>query len=119
MYAIESFLEATERIPLLPGPTPLHDLREAHWNKDIRLLIKRDDMTGIGPGGNKVRSLEYILGEAKAKGATEILAAGPEQSNLCVLAAAACARADCPKWRHCSFRTVTRVVYGQSRSRTI
>ena len=93
MYAIESFLESTERIPLLPGPTPLHDLREAHWNKDIRLLIKRDDMTGIGPGGNKVRSLEYILGEAKAKGATKILAAGPEQSNLCVLAAAACARA--------------------------
>lgn len=50
-------------------------------------------MTGIGPGGNKVRSLEYILGEAKAKGATKILAAGPEQSNLCVLTAAACARA--------------------------
>lgn len=93
MYAIESFLETTERIPLLPGPTPLHDLREAHRNKDIRLLIKRDDMTGIGPGGNKVRSLEYILGEAKAKGATKILAAGPEQSNLCVLTAAACARA--------------------------
>lgn len=93
MYAIESFLETTERIPLLSGPTPLHDLREAHRNKDIRLLIKRDDMTGIGPGGNKVRSLEYILGEAKAKGATKILAAGPEQSNLCVLTAAACARA--------------------------
>ena len=50
-------------------------------------------MTGIGPGGNKVRSLEYILGEAKAKGATKILAAGPEQSNLCVLTAASCARA--------------------------
>lgn len=93
MHAIESFLETTERIPLLPGPTPLHDLREARRDKDIRLFIKRDDMTGIGPGGNKVRSLEYILGEAKSKGATKILAAGPEQSNLCVLTAAACARA--------------------------
>lgn len=93
MYPIESFLETTERVPLLPGPTPLHDLQASQRDKAVRLLIKRDDMTGIGPGGNKVRSLEYILGEAKAKGATKILAAGPAQSNLCVLTAAACARA--------------------------
>ena len=93
MYAIESFLETTERIPLLPSPTPLHDLQATWRDKNARILIKRDDMTGIGPGGNKVRSLEYILGEAKAKGATKILAAGPEQSNLCVLTAASCARA--------------------------
>ena len=63
MYPIESFLETTERVSLLPGPTPLHDLRQAQRDKDVRLMIKRDDMTGIGPGGNKVRSLEYILGE--------------------------------------------------------
>lgn len=92
MYPIESFLETTERVSLLPGPTPLHDLRQAQRNKDIRLMIKRDDMTGIGPGGNKVRSLEYILGEAKSKGATKILAAGPAQSNLCILTAASCAK---------------------------
>ena len=59
--------------------------------------MKRDDMTGVGPGGNKIRSLEFLLGEAKAQGATKILAAGPAQSNLCVLTAAACAKAglDC------------------------
>ena len=46
-------------------------------------------MTGIGPGGNKIRSLEYILGEAVKEGSRVILAAGPAQSNLCTLTAAA------------------------------
>lgn len=49
-------------------------------------------MTGIGPGGNKIRSLEYILGEAVKEGNRAILAAGPAQSNLCTLTAAACAK---------------------------
>ena len=49
-------------------------------------------MTGIGPGGNKIRSLEFLLGQAMAEGCDCVLAAGPEQSNLCTLTAAACAR---------------------------
>lgn len=97
MREIERFLSTVCREPLLPAPTPLHGLRMSPGGRSFDLWIKRDDMTGIGPGGNKVRSLEYILGEAKAMGATKILTAGPEQSNLCVLTAAACAKAglDC------------------------
>lgn len=94
MYPIEKFLDKTERVPLMPCPTPLHRLEQFRENKHVEVYIKRDDMTGIGPNGNKVRSLEYILGEARMQGCDKILAAGPLQSNLCTLAAAACAKAD-------------------------
>lgn len=93
MYPIETFLDQVDRVALLPAPTPLHRLEEFKERNDVQVYIKRDDMTGIGPGGNKVRSLEYLLGEAKQQGADKILASGPEQSNLCTLAAAACAKA--------------------------
>ena len=96
MYPIEAFLQHTERAALMPGPTPLHRLRALSPRPDVSLWIKRDDMTGIGPGGNKIRSLEYILGEALAAGATRVLTSGPEQSNLCALTAAACARVGLP-----------------------
>lgn len=92
MQMLETFLQNTERVSLMPAPTPLHHLRrlEGLWNyPDI--YIKRDDMTGIGPGGNKVRSLEFILGEALKEGSDRVIAAGPAQSNLCTLTAAACA----------------------------
>jgi 1-aminocyclopropane-1-carboxylate deaminase/D-cysteine desulfhydrase-like pyridoxal-dependent ACC family enzyme len=57
-----------------------------------RLFIKRDDMTGLGQGGNKTRSLEFLLGDALSKGANAVITAGGLQSNLCSLTAAACAR---------------------------
>lgn len=97
MKPIERFLRETDRVPLMPMPTPLHPMHYQPSGKDVSLFIKRDDMTGVGPGGNKIRSLEFLLGEARSKGASKILAAGPEQSNLCVLTAAACAKAglDC------------------------
>ena len=97
MKPIERFLRETDRVPLMPMPTPLHPMHYQPSGKDVSLLIKRDDMTGVGPGGNKIRSLEFLLGEARSRGASKILAAGPEQSNLCALTAAACAKAglDC------------------------
>lgn len=92
MYPIQSFLEKVPRVPLLPGPTPLHTMRSFSQISGVTALIKRDDMTGIGPGGNKVRSLEFLLGDAIAQDCDVVLAAGPQQSNLCALTAAACAR---------------------------
>mgnify|MGYP002572029069 CR=1 FL=1 len=82
MKPIERFLRETDRMPLMPMPTPLHPMHYQPSGKDVSLLIKRDDMTGVGPGGNKIRSLEFLLGEARSKGASKILAAGPEQSNM-------------------------------------
>jgi 1-aminocyclopropane-1-carboxylate deaminase/D-cysteine desulfhydrase-like pyridoxal-dependent ACC family enzyme len=55
--------------------------------------MKRDDLTGdVGLGGNKVRKLEYLLGEAVAGGATHVLTTGGPQSNHARATAAAAAK---------------------------
>lgn len=48
-----------------------------------RIWIKRDDMTGFATGGNKVRKLEYLLEDAKAKGCDTLVTQGAFQSNHC------------------------------------
>ena len=52
------------------------------------LLVKRDDLTDMAFGGNKVRQLEFYLGEAQAQGADTVLITGAVQSNFARLAAA-------------------------------
>jgi D-cysteine desulfhydrase len=59
---------------------------------DIRVLVKRDDQTGLAFGGNKTRKLEFLLGEALAQGAHTLVTAGAVQSNHCRQTAAAAAR---------------------------
>ncbi len=56
------------------------------------LWIKRDDCSGLALGGNKVRKLEFLLGEALAQGAEEVLTVGALQSNHARQTAAACAK---------------------------
>ncbi|MGW1895462.1 D-cysteine desulfhydrase family protein [Streptomyces sp. NPDC002004] len=56
------------------------------------LWVKRDDLTGLGGGGNKVRKLEWICGAALAAGATVLVTTGAPQSNHARLTAAAGAR---------------------------
>ena len=56
-----------------------------------RILIKRDDLTSLGLGGNKARKLEYLVADARAKGATTLITTGAVQSNHArMTAAAAC-----------------------------
>jgi D-cysteine desulfhydrase family pyridoxal phosphate-dependent enzyme len=57
-----------------------------------RLLVKRDDQTGLAFGGNKTRKLEFLLAEAQANGARTLITAGALQSNHCRQTAAAAAR---------------------------
>lgn len=83
---------------LMPiSPTPLYRLRhlEELWDHD-RIYIKRDDMTGLGQGGNKIRSLEYLLADALNKKTDLVIVGGGLQSNLCSLTAAACAKLNIP-----------------------
>ncbi len=54
--------------------------------------VKRDDLTGLGLGGNKVRKLEYLLGDAIGKAADTVVTTGALQSNHARLTAAACRR---------------------------
>ncbi len=81
------------RTPLGELPTPLQHLpRLGRLVGHEHFYIKRDDMTGLGFGGNKTRSLEFLLGHAMVENADTIITGGGLQSNLCALTAAACAR---------------------------
>ncbi len=81
------------RVRLLDGPTALERLPRIEALTGHRALyVKRDDCMPLGLGGNKVRSLEFWLGEALAAGADIVLAAGNLVSNQCRLTAAAAAK---------------------------
>ncbi len=73
-------------------PTPLHELKNLGKEyPSYRILIKRDDMTGLATGGNKTRKLEYLVGHAIEQGADTLITAGAQQSNHCRQTAAAAA----------------------------
>jgi 1-aminocyclopropane-1-carboxylate deaminase/D-cysteine desulfhydrase-like pyridoxal-dependent ACC family enzyme len=54
-----------------------------------RLAVKRDDLTGLGLGGNKARKLEFLCGAAQAAGADTLVTVGASQSNHARMTAAA------------------------------
>jgi L-cysteate sulfo-lyase len=75
-------------------PTPLDPaprLGAALGLRAADLWVKRDDLTDLG-GGNKVRKIEYLVGEAVAAGATVLVTSGGAQSNHARTTAAAAAR---------------------------
>jgi 1-aminocyclopropane-1-carboxylate deaminase/D-cysteine desulfhydrase-like pyridoxal-dependent ACC family enzyme len=93
-----------KRINLEIWPTPIHKLsRFGQLIGNENTYIKRDDISLTGLGGNKLRKLEYWLGEARSREATKIVVAGGEQSNLVRLTAAACAKSgfDCIAIHNC------------------
>ena len=65
-------------------PTPIEALpRLSAALGGPKLLVKRDDQTGLAFGGNKTRKLEFLLAEAKESGAQTLITAGAVQSNHC------------------------------------
>lgn len=80
------------RVELALTPTPLEELPNTGRRLDIRLSVKRDDLTGLAFGGNKIRQLEYYFGQARAKGATVVLVTGAIQSNYTRATAAVAAK---------------------------
>jgi 1-aminocyclopropane-1-carboxylate deaminase/D-cysteine desulfhydrase-like pyridoxal-dependent ACC family enzyme len=86
-------LDNVPRVRFLEQPTPLERLsRIETLTGHHSLWIKRDDNAPLGQGGNKVRSLEFWMGEATAQASDIILVAGKTVSNNCRLAAAAAAK---------------------------
>ena len=82
-----------ERVPLAHLPTPIEALpRLSRLLGGPQLFIKRDDLTGLGLGGNKTRKLEYLAPDALAKGAKTLITTGAVQSNHCRQVAAAAAK---------------------------
>ena len=77
------------RVKLGLFPTPIHRLDRVSSLLHTNVYIKRDDLTGVGLGGNKVRKLEFLLADAQQKGAGLVFTTGGAQSNHAMLTAAA------------------------------
>lgn len=93
---VRAALEQQPRMPLATLPTPITDatrLRDALGGTAScpRILIKRDDLTALGLGGNKARKLEYLVADAREHGATTLITTGAVQSNHARMTAAAAA----------------------------
>lgn len=81
------------KVTLGTWPTPLEACpRLSKALGGPRILVKRDDVNGLGVGGNKLRKLEFLLGAALAQGADTVLTFGGLQTNHGRQTAAACAR---------------------------
>nr|WP_314577331.1 D-cysteine desulfhydrase [uncultured Pseudomonas sp.] len=89
---IKQQLDRFNRLQLLGAPTPLEKLeRLSAWaGRDI--YVKRDDITPLAMGGNKLRKLEYLAADALAQGADTLITAGAIQSNHVRQTAALAAR---------------------------
>jgi D-cysteine desulfhydrase len=83
LYARAPELVATvPRLPLGRFPTPVerHEL-ELDDGAILPIQIKRDDLCAEGYAGNKVRKLEFLLADARARGATRLITAGAAGSH--------------------------------------
>jgi len=86
-------LKDLPRVNLAAWPTPLEEAPRLAAALGLkRLYVKRDDLTSLGLGGNKVRKLEYLLGEAVSRGADTVVTTAGEQSNFLRLTAVAARR---------------------------
>ncbi|KQN62893.1 D-cysteine desulfhydrase [Erwinia sp. E602] len=69
------------RVELLGAPTPLEHLPRFSDYLGRDIFIKRDDLTPVALGGNKLRKLEFLAADALRNGADVLLTAGAIQSN--------------------------------------
>ena len=81
-----------EKVSLGVFPTPIQRLDNISALLNTNVFVKRDDLTGIGLGGNKVRKLEYLLADARRLGAEVVFTTGGAQSNHAMLTAASAAK---------------------------
>jgi D-cysteine desulfhydrase len=84
--------EGRPRVDLVIAPTPLHPAPRLSRELGVPLLLKRDDLTGAGLGGNKLRALEFLIADALAQGCDSLVTGAGPQSNWTMLAALACLR---------------------------
>jgi D-cysteine desulfhydrase len=80
------------RVELALTPTPILKLDRLSRELGVELCLKRDDLTGLLESGNKVRKLEFLVGDALQQGADTLITCGTLQSNCCRAVAAVAAR---------------------------
>jgi L-cysteate sulfo-lyase len=89
----DPFLASRPRKQIGFFPTPLHRLDRLSEQLGVNLYLKRDDMTGVSLfGGNKVRKLEYLMGDAIEQGCDTVFTFGATQSNHAMQTVTACRR---------------------------
>ncbi|MCA1554029.1 MAG: D-cysteine desulfhydrase family protein [Chloroflexi bacterium] len=76
-------LENMRRVRLAHLPTPLDDAPRLSRELGARILVKRDDLTGLAFGGNKTRKLEFLVADALRQGCDTLITEGATQSNHC------------------------------------
>ena len=89
-------LSTRPRVRLARLPTPLHPARRFSAEVGAEVWLKRDDLTGVALGGNKIRKLEFLLGEAREAGADCLITMGAAQSNHARTVAAGAAMSGVP-----------------------
>ena len=94
-YTVEEAKNLLARLPRTSlgfYPTPLHKLERLSAELGVNIYLKRDDLSGVSTfGGNKMRKLEYLLGDALAQGSDTVFTYGATQSNHAMqTVAAAC-----------------------------
>jgi D-cysteine desulfhydrase family pyridoxal phosphate-dependent enzyme len=89
-------LAARPRVRLAQLPTPLHPARRFSAEVGADVWLKRDDLTGVAMGGNKIRKLEFLLGEVREAGADCLITVGAAQSNHARTVAAGAAMSGLP-----------------------
>ncbi len=91
---LERRLGKLPRVRLAAVPTPLQDApRLTALLGGPRILLKRDDLTGLAFGGNKVRQMEFVVGEAQSQGADVFICGGSWAESNHARVGAAAARA--------------------------
>jgi D-cysteine desulfhydrase family pyridoxal phosphate-dependent enzyme len=86
-------MKSLNRVPIAHLPTSVEHLPQLTEHLGgPKLLVKRDDQTGLAFGGNKTRKLEFLVAEAQSIGAKTLITAGAVQSNHCRQTAAAATR---------------------------
>lgn len=89
----DKYLESRPKKSLGFFPTPLHELEKLSKDLGVNLYLKRDDMTGFSLfGGNKVRKLEYLIGDAVSRKCDTVFTFGATQSNHAMQTVTACRR---------------------------
>lgn len=88
-----SIISYPEHIDLAYRPTPLQKMEKLSNSLGVEIFFKRDDFTGCELSGNKVRKLEFLLADARNKGADTVITCGGAQSNHCRATALAAVKA--------------------------
>lgn len=81
-----------KKLKMANTPTPIEKIQLVDADLPANLYVKRDDLTGVGLTGNKVRKLEYLMQKALDEGVTDIVTCGSIQSNHCRATSLACAK---------------------------